>query len=70
MRFREAREREESRRIRQIGEEHYQRVRTILTPEQLPKYEKLHEEREAKAKAAQEQQKHSVSRRLNRTPAG
>ena len=33
-----------------------QRVRTILTPEQLPKYEKLHEEREAKAKQ-QDQQK-------------
>jgi Spy/CpxP family protein refolding chaperone len=48
-RFREARKRE-NQEIRQIGEEHYQRVRTILTPEQLPKYEKLHEEREAKAK--------------------
>jgi Spy/CpxP family protein refolding chaperone len=48
-RFRQARERE-NQEIRQIGEEHYQRVRTILTPEQLPKYEKLHEEREAKAK--------------------
>jgi len=48
-RFHEVRQ-QENQRIRQIGEEHYQRVRTILTPEQLPKYEKLHEEREAKAK--------------------
>ncbi len=49
MRFREARERE-NQEIRQIGEDHYQRVRTMLTPDQLPKYEKLHAEREAKAK--------------------
>ena len=48
-RFRQARERE-NQEIRQIGEDHYQRVRTILTDDQLPKYEKLHEEREAKAK--------------------
>jgi hypothetical protein len=48
-RFREVRQGENDK-IRQIGEEHYQRVRTILTPDQLPKYEKLHEEREAKAK--------------------
>jgi hypothetical protein len=48
-RFRQARERE-NQEIRQIGEEHYQRVRTMLTQEQLPKYEKLHQEREAKAK--------------------
>jgi Spy/CpxP family protein refolding chaperone len=48
-RFREARKRE-NQEIRQIGEDHYQHVRTILTPEQLPKYEKLHQEREAKAK--------------------
>ena len=48
-RFRQARERE-NQEIRQIGEDHYQRVRTILTPEQLPKYEKLHGEREARAK--------------------
>jgi Spy/CpxP family protein refolding chaperone len=48
-RFHEVRQ-GENEKIRQIGEDHYQRVRTILTPEQLPKYEKLHEEREAKAK--------------------
>jgi hypothetical protein len=48
-RFRDVRQ-HENETIRQIGEEHYQRVRTILTGDQLPKYEKLHEEREAKAK--------------------
>jgi hypothetical protein len=48
-RFHEVRQRENEK-IRQIGEEHYQRVRTILTPDQLPKYEKLHEERTTKAK--------------------
>jgi hypothetical protein len=49
VRFHEVRQ-IENEKIRQIGEDHYQRVRTILTPEQLPKYEKLHEERTAKAK--------------------
>ena len=49
VRFRQARERE-NQEIRQIGEEHYMRVRTILTDEQIPKYEKLHAEREARAK--------------------
>jgi hypothetical protein len=49
MRFRQARERE-NQEIRQIGEDHYQRVRTMLTPEQILKYEILHAEREAKAK--------------------
>jgi hypothetical protein len=48
-RFREVRQ-HENETIRQIGEDHYQRVRTILTGDQLPKYEKLHQEREAKAK--------------------
>ena len=48
-RFHEARERE-NQAMGQIREEHVQRVRTILTPEQLPKYEKLHQEREARAK--------------------
>jgi hypothetical protein len=56
MRFREARERE-NQEIRQIGEDHYQRVRTMLTPEQLPKYEKLHQEREAKAKQQDQQRR-------------
>ena len=57
IRFREARERE-NQEIRQIGEDHYMRVRTILTDEQVPKYEKLHQEREEKAKQQQEQHKH------------
>jgi hypothetical protein len=48
-RFRDVRQ-HENETIRQIGEEHYQRVRTILAGDQLPKYEKLHQEREAKAK--------------------
>jgi len=54
-RFRDVRE-HENQLIRQIREEHFERVRTILTPEQVPLYEKLHAEREAKAKQ-QEQQK-------------
>jgi hypothetical protein len=54
-RFREARERE-NQEIRQIKEDHFARVRMILTPEQLPKYEQLHKEREAKAKQQQDQQ--------------
>ena len=48
-RFREVRE-SENQEIRQIKEEHMARVRMILTPEQLPKYEKLHAEREARDK--------------------
>jgi len=56
VRFREARERE-NQEIRQIGEEHYQRVRTILTGDQLPKYEKLHQEREDKAKQHDQQKR-------------
>jgi hypothetical protein len=51
-RFREVRQ-HENETIRQIGEDHYQRVRTILTADQIPKYEKLHAEREAKAKQAE-----------------
>jgi len=43
--------------IRQIGEDHYNHFRTILTGDQVPKYEKLHAERVEKAKQ-QEQQKH------------
>jgi hypothetical protein len=54
-RFHEVRQRE-NQLITQIGEEHYVRVRMILTPEQLPKYEKLHAERDAKAKARQQEQ--------------
>jgi len=48
-RFREARE-HENQAIGQIRDEHVERVRTILTPEQLPKYEQLHKEREARSK--------------------
>jgi hypothetical protein len=48
-RFREARE-QENQAIGQIRDEHVERVRTILTPEQLPKYEQLHKEREARSK--------------------
>ena len=51
-RFREARE-QENQAISQIRDEHFQRVLTILTPEQLPKYQKLHKEREEKAKEQQ-----------------
>jgi len=49
MRFRDARE-HENQQIRQIREDHFEHVRGILTAEQIPKYEKLHAEREAKAK--------------------
>jgi hypothetical protein len=55
-RFNEVRQ-HENQLIHQIGEEHYVRVRTLLTPEQIPKYEKLHAERDAKAKARQQEQK-------------
>jgi hypothetical protein len=54
-RFREIRE-HDNQMIRKIREEHFERVRTILTADQIPKYEKLHAEREAKAKD-QEQHK-------------
>jgi hypothetical protein len=53
-RFREVRE-QENQLIRQIKQEHMERVRTILTADQLPKYEQLHAEREARQQ--QEQQK-------------
>jgi Spy/CpxP family protein refolding chaperone len=43
--------------IQEIGEEHFTRVRMILTPEQVPQYEKLHQERVAKAKLERQQQK-------------
>ena len=48
--FRQARERE-NQEIGQIRDEHIAKVRMMLTPEQLPKYERLHAEREARAKA-------------------
>ncbi len=53
-RFRQARE-IENQEIRQIRDEHIARVRMLLTPEQLPKYEKLHAEREARAKQQKKQ---------------
>jgi hypothetical protein len=53
-RFRQARE-GENQEIRQIREDHFEHVRTLLTPEQLPKYEKLHAEREAKGKLQEQQ---------------
>jgi len=55
-RFRQARE-GENQEIRQIREDHFERVRTILTAEQLPKYEKLHQEREARAQQQEQQKK-------------
>jgi len=48
-RFREVRE-HDNQMVRQIREDHFEHVRAILTAEQIPKYEKLHAEREAKAK--------------------
>jgi len=55
-RFRQARE-QENQEIRQIRDEHIARVRMLLTPEQLPKYEKLHAEREARSKEPEQQKK-------------
>ena len=55
-RFREVRQ-HDNQMIRQIRDDHFARVRTILTAEQIPKYEQLHAEREAKAKQ-QQQNKH------------
>ena len=48
-RFREVRE-HDNQMVRQIREDHFEHVRAILTAEQIPKYENLHAEREAKAK--------------------
>jgi hypothetical protein len=47
--FHEARERE-NQEIREIRDEHIASIRKMLTADQLPKYEKLHAEREARAK--------------------
>jgi len=55
-RYREARE-HENQAIGKIREEHVERVRTILTPEQLPEYEKLHQEREERAKRQEQQRR-------------
>lgn len=54
-RFRQARERE-NQEIRQIRDEHIEKVKMMLTPTQLPKYVQLHAEREARAKQAQQEQ--------------
>jgi len=48
-RFRQVRE-QDNQMVRKIREDHFERVRAILTADQIPKYEKLHAEREAKAK--------------------
>jgi Spy/CpxP family protein refolding chaperone len=53
-RFREVRERD-NQLISQIREENHERVRTILTPEQIPEYEKLHSERAARSKLREQQ---------------
>lgn len=55
-RWAQARE-EENKEIRQIRDEHFARVRLILTPEQLPKYEALRKERLAKGKQQEQQNK-------------
>lgn len=41
--------------VNEIREDHIARVRSILTPEQLPKYEELHREREERAKKEPQQ---------------
>jgi len=38
--------------VRELREDHVAAVRAILSPEQLPQYEKLHAERELRAKQA------------------
>ncbi|MGA2879980.1 MAG: hypothetical protein ABSG13_13610 [Bryobacteraceae bacterium] len=54
--FSQARERE-NQEIRRIRDEHIAKIRMMLTPEQLPKYEKLHQEREARARQQEQQKK-------------
>ena len=44
--------------MKTVREEHVTRVRAILTPAQLPEYEKLRQEREQRAKALADQQAH------------
>lgn len=50
--FSQARDRE-NQEIRRIRDEHIAKIRMMLTPEQLPKYEQLHAEREARQKQLQ-----------------
>jgi hypothetical protein len=38
--------------VKQIREHQFEQVRAMLTPEQLPKYEQVRQERERRAKAA------------------
>ncbi len=56
MRFRQARERE-NHEIRQIRDEHIEKVKMMLSPEQLPKYEKLHAERVQRQQEEQQKQR-------------
>lgn len=53
-RFKQARQKDNDS-IEQIRQDHFSRVRTILTSEQIPKYEKLHAEREERAKQQEQQ---------------
>jgi uncharacterized membrane protein len=53
-RFKEARQKD-NQAIEQIRQDHFSRVRTILTSDQIPKYEKLHEEREERARKQEQQ---------------
>lgn len=50
-RFHDARARH-NQELKQIREEQFKKVREILTPEQLPKYEQLRAERDARSKGA------------------
>jgi Spy/CpxP family protein refolding chaperone len=53
-RFREQHE-HENLMVNEIREDHIARVRSILTPDQLPKYEALHKEREERAQKEHQQ---------------
>jgi hypothetical protein len=55
VRFREVHQRD-NQLIRQIKDDYVVSMRLILTPEQLPKFEKLRQEREAKYKAEDKEQ--------------
>jgi len=55
-RFQEARE-QDNKLIRQIREDHFAHVRTILTDEQIPKYEQIHKEREERQKKQEQNQR-------------
>jgi len=53
-RFKDARKKDNDA-IEQIRQDHFSRVRTILTSDQIPKYEKLHAEREERARKQEQQ---------------